>query len=315
MWLGDDAQGGARVGDDGDMEPDGLDSPPYALTDEVDDDPDGADWADEDWDDEEWADDEWADEEPAQQEPAGDEPAVDQPEDEPEDEAPRRRLLVPAFALGAVVGMLLLGLVWGATAMFGGSEAPADKAPTAGTNPDAQQAAATSAAPSRPSRMERCQRADAALTAPLQAASAAMDQWEVHIGAMNKLVVGAISLQQANDFWNQTRVGAQRHLDRFRKANRAVPRMSCPAPARVRHADPALRSCVRRVAADQRELAAARTTLATWAMHVKDMEMLRMGHMTPAAATQMWLASWHSGTRQLHAYRDAEAAVAGAGRC
>ncbi len=94
-----------------------------------------------------------------------------------------------------------------------------------------------------------------------------------------------------------------------------MPGVRCPAPDRVRHAAPALRSCVRRVAADERALEAARTTLKTWGRHVKDMEMLRMGHMTPAAATQMWLTSWRSGLHQLHAYRDAEAAVAGSGRC
>lgn len=298
MWLGGYAQddGGEH---DGGRGPDGLDAPPYALADELhDDEPDEVDdWGEHDW--------------------AGDEYDVYDVYDEEgeEGEAPSRRVLVPAFALGAVVGMLLLGLVWGATAVFGGSDSPADKAPTGGANP--QQAAESSpAAPSRPPPLERCRRADADLAAPLQAANAAMDQWEVHIGAMNKLVVGAISLQQANAFWNQTRVGAHRHLDRFHAADRAVPAVSCPAPDRVRpHASPALRSCVRRVAADQRALAAARTTLATWGMHVKDMDMLRMGHMTPAQATQMWLASWHSGTRQLHAYRDAEAALDGSGRC
>ena len=293
MWLGDDAQDDAWVEDDGDREPDGLDSPPYALADEVSaDDPDAVEG---DWDEDEWADDEWA----------------DQPDD-----APGRRMLVPAFVLGAVVGMLLLGLVWGATAMFGGSDAPAGRAAIGRTNTDQPSpAAATSAAPPGPTRLERCRHADAELTVPLEAASSAMDQWEVHVGAMNKLVVGAISLQQANDFWNQTRVGAQRHLDRFRAASRVVQGLSCPAPGRVPHASPALRSCVRRVAADQRAFEAAQTTLRTWGRHVKDMEMLRMGHMTPAAATQMWLSSWHRGLQQLHAYRDADEALAGSGRC
>src|SRR6476646_9548857 len=164
MWLGDGGRD-AWVEDDG--EPDGLDAPPYALSDEVDDDPDGAGdvWADDELDEHE-LDDEW--------------------EAPPATEAPGRRIPLPAFALGALVGMLLLGLLWGATAMFGGgSNTPADRAP-AGRNPGAQEAAATSEAPSRPRRLERCRRADAELAVPLRAATSAMDHWEVQIGAMNK---------------------------------------------------------------------------------------------------------------------------------
>ena len=35
-----------------------------------------------------------------------------------------------------------------------------------------------------------------------------MRQWEVHIGAMNQLIDGEITLQQATRFWNETRRAA-----------------------------------------------------------------------------------------------------------
>jgi hypothetical protein len=50
-------------------------------------------------------------------------------------------------------------------------------------------------------------------------------------------------------------------------------------------------------------------------MHVRDMEMLRDGQLSPAEATRMWLASWQSGMRQLKAYRAAESALPGSGSC
>ncbi len=140
MWLGEDAQGDAWVEDDGERDPDGLDAPPYALADEVRRPGRGRG--------------RW----PGTSGPTTSGPTTSGSTRSEEDEAPGRRILLPAFALGAVVGMLLLGLVWGATAMFGGSDAPADRAPTGGTNRDPQQAAATSAAPAGPTRLERCRR-------------------------------------------------------------------------------------------------------------------------------------------------------------
>ncbi len=63
------------------------------------------------------------------------------------------------------------------------------------------------------------------------------------------------------------------------------------------------------MAADWRVLGLADTALATWHRHVRDMEMLRMGTMSPARATQMWLQSWHEGQRQVTRYRAAVTAT------
>ena len=232
-------------------------------------------------------------------------------------------MTLPAFLIGALAGMLVLGLVWmtisfatgGDEGNRGGGDAGASAAGVA--DESGRGTARDDGGSAQPSRMDRCRRADAGLQAPLRSAAPAMDQWEVHVGAMNKLVVGAISLQQANAFWNQTRVGAQRKMDRFYDATRQLWRqgVDCPSPDRLGHASGALRSCAQRVTADLQALGAARTAMGTWNKHVKDMEMLRMGHLSPAAATQMWLASWRTGLEQLRTYQRTERALAGSGDC
>jgi hypothetical protein len=135
-----------------------------------------------------------------------------------------------------------------------------------------------------------------------------MDQWEIHIGAMNKLVVGAITLPQATAFWNQTRVGAQHRIDSFHAAIRTLrgSGVDCPSPGLLDKASSSdLRSCARHVHAELRALEAARTAVNTWDMHVKDMERLRTGKLSPTVATQMWLSMWQRGQDQLKVYRAA----------
>jgi hypothetical protein len=63
---------------------------------------------------------------------------------------------------------------------------------------------------------------------------------------------------------------------------------------------------VRQVRADSHAVAAARTAVHTWEMHVGDMERLRSGKLSPAAATRMWLSMWQEGVRELQAYRVAD---------
>ncbi|GAB7003355.1 hypothetical protein JCM18899A_08260 [Nocardioides sp. AN3] len=147
-----------------------------------------------------------------------------------------------------------------------------------------------------------------ALSDPLRAAGPAMDQWAIHIGAMNKLVVGAISLAQATQFWEQTRVGAKHRIARFQRARAAMQHsgLDCPAPALVgASTDPAVRACSRLVLADLRAVQTAGTAIDTWGMHVKEMERLRAGTLSAAVAGQMWLRMWHRGQQQLDSYRAA----------
>ena len=166
-----------------------------------------------------------------------------------------------------------------------------------------------SSASSRESdRMRRCRDAATAMKPALVSAASSVDQWEVHVGAMNKLVVGAISLQQATAFWNQTRVGASRRIAAFDRDWTRVKQtgLDCPAPAQLpAEAPQELRSCAREVAADLRVLSTARSAIGTWTHHVHAMNMLRMGRMSPATATQMWLGMWRRGQQQIGTYRAA----------
>jgi hypothetical protein len=147
--------------------------------------------------------------------------------------------------------------------------------------------------------------------APLSAARAAMSQWVVHVGAMNKLVAGQITLAQATAFWDQTRIGAKARLRAFADAISRYDSRSvrCPPPG-AQHAS-AGRQCAAAVAARNRQLSRARTALATWRMHVGHMEMLRRGEMTASQASALWVTTWHQGQAELTAYRAAAQAARG----
>jgi hypothetical protein len=243
----------------------------------------------------------------------------DEPTDGPTDEqaygAPAwtgfpERPVAQAFGLGALVGFVLLGLIWVTVSAVTDDPAPAvDRAGRMGLLDGGGPAAA--GRPSRPTPMQRCADAADALSVSLNAARPALNQWEVHVGAMNQLVVGAISLQQATAFWNQTRVGAKAHIAEFHRVDRSARRLdgTCPTRGPLTGTSTALRACVRQVRADLRAVEVARTAVGTWEMHVRDMERLRSGKLSPAAATSMWLAMWQRGTRELHAFRVASGAA------
>lgn len=220
------------------------------------------------------------------------------------------RLLALTFLVGTILG--LLGVVlWvsvmeddgGDAGLQASSRSVADE-PEPVPRDDASSAPAQQPADTRASR---CSEAAAALEVPLGAAGPALRQWDVHVDAMNKLVVGEITLQQATAFWNQTRLGAQRNVDRFRKAWTALERtgVDCPAPALLGPAPAAVRSCSRLVEAELGVARTAKTSIDTWDTHVHHMDMLRMGTLSPEKATEMWLAMWRRGVRDLDTYRAA----------
>jgi hypothetical protein len=62
-------------------------------------------------------------------------------------------------------------------------------------------------------------------------------------------------------------------------------------------------------------LHAARTAIGTWRRHVRAMEMLRMGHMSPATASRMWLAMWQRGQDEIETYRVAARAARSVSGC
>lgn len=217
---------------------------------------------------------------------------------------------VMLFAVGAVVGAVVIGLAWLGYSMVHSDRSDQPGRPAAAAReprvldkpPPAQQVAAT--------RVRNCAAVYLAQNAPLQAADASLAQWEIHIGAMNKLVTGAITLKQATQFWNATRVGAQARLKQFDAARRHYEQRTerCPARWMATH-NRDVRRCHEAVAARNRTLHLASVALATWQHHVMHMEMLRRGEMTPQRAEQLWLQNWMKGNRQVRAYHRAAAAA------
>jgi hypothetical protein len=226
---------------------------------------------------------------------------------------------------GIIIGALLVALVWVSAAAVRGSDAT-PKGSIASESPDPADspgtaAPADSASPSptgstndkqalRAAVLSDCRQVYVAQARTLGAAATAMNQWQVHIAAMNQLVLGVISLQQANQFWNQTRHGAHANLRAFRAtaARLQQPSTRCPAPprsSRTSSPDGKLVRCERAVAARDRVLRSARAALGTWGMHVMHMEMLRNGQMSPQRAQSLWLHSWHEGQREVTEYRAA----------
>lgn len=203
---------------------------------------------------------------------------------------------------------LALGLLGAALASAGDSDAPSSPTsrsdnltvtpPSLGTN--------GSAAGDRRA-LESCRALSALQRGVLDAARPAMRQWEVHIGAMNQLVAGKITLAQARAFWDSTRVQAARRVQAFEAADRLFRSSTgslCPeAAAPPRDATGALQGCLDAVVAGDATVKAARTTMVTWRGHVRDMEHLRMGMLSPKMAQQMWQQTWKQGNSELRTYR------------
>lgn len=231
-----------------------------------------------------------------------------------------RRWPLAVAALVGAVAMLFTVLAWNVLAGTddrSASASDADATPVGALS--SQDALAPAAAPTvhGATRLSRCTAAARELQEPLAAARPALDQWAVHVGAMNKLVVGEITLRQASDFWNDTRVGAKRNMARFDDALAALRRrgLDCPAPGLLAPGAKALPACARTVQAEVGALRAARVSLATWDVHIHHMDMLRLGQMSPEEATSAWLSSWQQGVRELDDYKAASREAQRADRC
>jgi hypothetical protein len=220
----------------------------------------------------------------------------------------RVKLLGLMFVVGTVLGLLAVVLWVGLTDDDSGDETALQSSSSrVADQPEPQGSTRSEPAAPADSRGDRCADAAEALTSPLEAARPALRQWDVHVAAMNQLVRGEISLQQATEFWERTRLGAQRKVERFRTAWDELQRtgVDCPAPAFLGSAPATVRSCSRLAAARLGVLETAKTSIDTWDTHVHHMDMLRMGTMTPQQATDMWLTMWRRGVRDLDAYRTA----------
>jgi hypothetical protein len=220
----------------------------------------------------------------------------------------------PASALTTGAGVVL----GAATAATPATPATAATAATAATHPASPAPAKlTVGVAELADEAETCRLANLRQQAPLSAADVSLAQFDKHIDAMNLLVAGKISLSVATTFWDETRVAAADNARIFHQADKELTK----SKAECRALDPAVAnaspygqvvvilSCSQAVTARRTALARARTAVTTWEHHVHDMEMLRMGHLTPGQATAAWQKNWKTGEKQLAAYEKAAAAA------
>lgn len=213
------------------------------------------------------------------------------------------------FVVGTATGAMFVLLLWAAISVMTEPSPPSDRADVAveGSGP--------SGLPTNTAVLtgdKACRDLVAEQTRALRAAERSLAQWRTHVEAMNRLVAGEITLAQASDFWERTRVGAHRRLAAYDARTARLPDRgaTCPGPATPRGQT----HCAKTAVARARQLRRADEALATWATHVRHMEMLRRGTLDPTAATRMWRASWRSGVRQLQRY-DRAAATARTHAC
>ena len=218
-----------------------------------------------------------------------------------------------------VVTAILCGLAVGITAWNvsdGGLTADSAARTRLSTSPSPHTSTTTSDQPTtqagsrhsaNDAALRKCVRLFDRQVATTLAADTSLDQWRRHILAMNQLVAGQITLTQAQQYWNRTRLGAHRNVRTFKRLQRTLDTLHCPQAAT---ASPRLAPCHRAIQAYHDALEAAATTIDTWNMHIRDMDALRAGRITPQKATKMWIRSWHVGARQLRDYhRELTAAV------
>ncbi len=139
------------------------------------------------------------------------------------------------------------------------------------------------------------------------AADASLDQWRQHIDAMNQLVAGEITLDQATAYWDDTRLGAYHKADRFSARYDALASsdLTCDEPSDAAASSETERQLVECHAANTaftEAMTAAEMALMTWVHHIHDMDALRAGKVTPEQATAMWIKNWKVGAQQLKTY-------------
>jgi hypothetical protein len=207
----------------------------------------------------------------------------------------------PLLLTGAAVGALLVGLIWfvhGLTNKGVREEQPFDSARVVDSSrSDSGQAR---------NRMARCIEVFEAQTDPLRATEASLSQWELHVGAMNQFVTGAITLEQAKAFWSESRSSVADLLERRAAAMEKYAQRTARCPLTepgTMTAD--LSRCAEAVAARGMVLDAASVAHASWREHVQQTEMVRTGELSADEMVRQWLANPQDGEEGLSDYRSA----------
>lgn len=226
---------------------------------------------------------------------------------------PGRHTKMKAHHWAAIIGAvavtvsLLVAVAWLDRTQ---NDEPSSSPPT--SNPGAGR---SSAAAEASRQLRSCQAVWRSQSTTMRAADRSLAQWQVHVDAMNQLVAGKISLDQAKAFWSRTRVGAAARVKRFETAAGWYATVAPRCGATTAGTSRALSSCRVGVRARDRAIQAGTVAVTTWKHHIMDMEALRAGKITPQHALRMWVMNWHLGVRQLKAYTRISDSAAGAGSC
>jgi Mrp family chromosome partitioning ATPase len=209
---------------------------------------------------------------------------------------------------GAIAIATAAAIVIATTLWLGYNDGRSDARQGRDKAPDPSASAASSQHDSIDAALGDCRSHWNAQDEPLETAASSMEQWQVHIDAMNQLVAGKITLRQASAFWEKTRVRAGQKVERFFDADSAYTagEYSCRAPATARHGDPGLvtlSGCRRGITQREEAIQAARVAIETWHHHVVDMNMLRAGKMSSTRAVRLWNKYWRQGAAEVHDYR------------
>ena len=224
-----------------------------------------------------------------------------------DDEGPRSTRW--SLVTGLIVGALALGTLWMAVVITGnGDDNGAAGEPPVGTQPSVR---GTETTEPTPAPDEACAQVHEAQTPVLRAAAAALVGWELHADAMNRLVAADPTLMRAERHWNRTRREAVGLVDRYDEAAAAYAARTVRCPPDQSQEGNGGEGCRSAVAARDEVLRKAERAMATWREHVRDMEMLRDGTLSPAAARRAWQQNRRAGEAELRAYERAQRAAIG----
>lgn len=202
----------------------------------------------------------------------------------------------------AVLAVAAAGLVVVLVAML---QPPDERATTSGTPTRSEAATAGNV---DATVATTCRDAVALAERDMQAADRAMVQWRRHITAMTDLVEGRITLAQATQFWDATRIAGKRTVAQWQQADAEFRHGSRGClQSRAAGAGQAA-SCQVRTSAAAVLLATERASLRDWRRHIRQMESLRAGRITPAHALHLWNAMYQRGLAGLRQVDEAHKA-------
>lgn len=174
----------------------------------------------------------------------------------------------------------------------GGVPIDISTSPTDGTTPESTPAS---------TELELCRSLWARQVQVELAGDASLDQWRLHIDAMNQLVSGEITLEQATQYWDDTREGAHSKAEAFRALDGDLDDSATECAGSTGAGGP-VDKCMTATNSFADSLAAARIAMTSWEHHIHAMDLFRAGEITAQQATNMWVESWQTGASQLATY-------------